>query len=45
MFSSPSLMLEKPVLKNKQMVGNFINLKHESLVSRKELFLWQNSYP
>lgn len=24
MFSSPILLLEKPVLKNKQMVGNFI---------------------
>lgn len=24
MFSSPILLLEKPVLKNKQMVGNFV---------------------
>lgn len=33
MFSSPSLLLRKPVFKNKQKVGNFLNLKPELLVS------------
>lgn len=41
-WSSSHIFLSYLLLKNKQMVGNFINLKHNWYVEKSFFFLWKS---